>query len=79
MTTSAELRLEVLERMAAMGRGRTLRVPDIARHGDPRSDGAVWAALEQLWETGTVDHLGEDKYRLPTWTEEQLQMRGTGA
>lgn len=79
MTTSAELRLEVLERMASLGRGRTLAVSVIARHGEPRSTGAVWAALEQLWADEVVDWLGEDRYRLPHHADHQLRIGGTGA
>jgi hypothetical protein len=79
VVTSAALRAEVLERMAQLGRGRTLQVSRIARHGEPRSDGAVWNALEDLWVAEAVDWMGEDRYRLPHHAEQQLQMRGTGA
>ena len=76
--TTSELRLEVLARLHQLGRGHPHRVSVIARAGEPRSDGAVWNALDQLWAAGVIDHLGDDRYQLPTWSEEQLRLGGLG-
>lgn len=64
MTTSVELRTEVLDRVRRLGPA-VHTASSIANHGERRSTAAVWAALEWLWEDGAVEWMGEDRYRLP--------------
>lgn len=65
--TSADLRAEVLERLAELGAGRAWTASHVARCGDPRSTAAVWCALRDLADDEAVECIDEDggRFRLP--------------
>lgn len=79
MTTSADLRIEVLDRLAALEvahpERRSHMVIDVAMRGEYRSISAVLRALDELWEQGRVDRVGERGWRVrPAGVEVQLEM-----
>ncbi len=57
------LQAEVLARMESLGRSVT--ASQVAWHGERLSTGAVWRAMEDLWEAEMVEQLAHG-YRLPT-------------
>lgn len=77
MTTSPELRAEVIARMRELGAERAHTASEIANHGERRSTGMVWRALEELWEVRRVVPVGRDKYRLPDAGPDQMTMGGS--
>lgn len=64
MTTSPELKAEVLARMRELGPERAHTAAQIANHGERRSVTMVWRALEELWLDEELDQLSESTFRL---------------
>lgn len=64
---SADLEAEVLERLALLAERKGPRASAtasiVANLGEKRSTGAVYTALQNLWERGEVEWCGEETFR----------------
>lgn len=63
MTPSADLRAEVLERLALLGTHRAWSASHVARCGSVRSTGAVWRVLRDLADEEIVTCIDVDEGR----------------